>query len=112
MEITSWYQWLLLYLYDVSAALLVIGGLLVWRQGRRVLGAIIAVAFVAHLSGNHLMLRANAAIVEAQQVHSSTASASHAFVLGRVLSSVCFLVGSASYVVLAWGRRSASKSDV
>ena len=112
MALAGWHQWLLFYLYEVATILLAIGGLFVWRQGRRLLGAIIVCAFVGHLLGNHLMQRSNSELAEAQQVHSSAALASQSYELGRVLSSVCFLVGSVSYVVLAWGRRNAPRSNV
>ena len=101
MEIDTWYKWILVYFYEGGQVLVFLAvSVLAWkiRSFSLIVAAISMFAFVV---GAHYQSIAQEAYVEAQQTMQDQSGIVFQFYMWRVISSVGFLLGSASLLWFA-----------
>jgi hypothetical protein len=101
MEIDAWYKWMLVYFYDGGQIILFLAvSVLAWKIRSLPLIAA-AICMFAFVVGGHYQLTAQRAYVEAQQTMQDQSGIVFQFYVWRAISSVGYLLGSASLLWFA-----------
>lgn len=101
MVIDTWYQWLMVYLYEIGGYLLIASSLVLARKTKKAVTYLAVIAFCAFVAGSEVQKRGQSAIVEAHQTKTDDSSAATALLFGRVLGSLGFFVGATSLIWFA-----------
>ena len=98
MNIDSSYQWLLTYGYHIGQALLIMAALLQLKNTKSPLSISCLAGFICFALGAFVMLQSNGNLF-------GLASYSSAFMIGKALNTIGFLVGGGSWLLLTLNRR-------
>lgn len=101
MVIDTRYQWLMVYLYEIGGYLLIASSLILARKTKGAATYLAVIAFCAFVAGGAIQKRGQSAIVEAHQTRTDDSAAVTSLLLGRVLGSLGFFVGTTSLLWFA-----------
>jgi len=101
MVIDTWYQWLMVCLYEIGGYLLIASSLVLARKTKKAATYLAVIAFCAFVAGGEIQKWGQSAIVEAHQTKNDDSAAVTSLLLGRVLGSFGFFVGATSLLWFA-----------
>ena len=106
MDLDSSYQWLLTYGYHIGQALLIMAALLQLKAAKSPLSIICLVGFICFAVGTFVMLQSDGNFFDIAQRQLGSADYSSAFMIGKALNTVGFLLGTSSWLIINLGRSS------
>jgi hypothetical protein len=106
MDLNSSYQWLLTYGYHIGQALLIMAALLQLKSVKSPLSILCLVGFICFAVGTFVMLQSDGNFFDMAQRQLGSADYSSAFLIGKALNTVGFLLGAGSWLMLNLNRSS------
>jgi hypothetical protein len=101
MEIVTWYDWALVYLYDVGEFLFIVAAALLAVRTKKLSVCVCAVGLAMFFVGNLARLDASKELVELRQTHGDTSHAKIKHYVGSVGTSLGFLMAGVGLLVFA-----------
>jgi hypothetical protein len=106
MNLDSSYQWLLTYGYHIGQALLIMAALLQLKSAKSPLSTLCLAGFVAFAVGTFVMLQSDGNLFNEASRQLGLSSYSSAFMIGKALNTIGFLLGAGSWLLLNLNRQS------
>lgn len=101
MVIDTWYQWLMVYLYEIGGYLLIASSFVLARKTKKVAMYFAVAAFCAFVAGGDIQKRGQSSLFEAHQTKSDDSEALTLLLVGRALGSLGFVIGTGSFLWFA-----------
>jgi len=109
MNIDTWHEWMFFWSYYLAQLIFMFATIILSSRTRKISSYLFMVGFVAFFVGNVMMLNAGKDLLELKQLGSDLNSAENVKMIGRIMSSLGFLVSSVSLVFFAVTMRKEQK---